>query len=791
MSFSTFYSLHFHSGQLPANIMTGEYNIYLVLLSYLIASVASYVALDMSAHLRQPTTTLFRILWLLGGAFVMGAGIWSMHFVGMLAFIMPMPMVYDYFWTGLSMLTAVLAAGMAFLFLMVKNPSSKHYLLSGIILGSAIPTMHYLGMAGMDGVKIHYKPGLFCLSIVVAIIAATASIWLSTKSDHGTFINRLRIKSACALIMGLAIVGMHYIGMFAAIFTPTADMVHHPNTMDPILLAIFITTIVMSVMIVALILSTSKYLYSTKMKEQNDFLISVLDNIRAGVVACDAHGQITLLNRTAQDILGEKINFMGLSIVNNNEALFTLHEGDQFKNSAIEINSLISDLIKGNAYHCEKGFIKTSNNHFTPISFSINPLPLIESEQFNGAVLIFINIIERLKNETALKLALKAAQQANQAKSNFLANMSHEIRTPLNGVMGMIQLLQLSNLSDKQKHYADMCLESSTNLLKIIGDTLDFSKIEAGKLSFENVSFNLTKELDPLMVTFEAQCLQKGLNIHIAIDNNIPSTLIGDPDKIKQIINNLVNNAIKFTPSEGKITIDINVDKVFECNLIIQFSITDSGIGIPSNVQSKIFEMFSQADESTTRKYGGTGLGLAITKQLVELMGGEINVSSDGKHGSTFLFTLNLGYRGNLSEIKNSISSKLKDCSSHLDVNILLVDDNELNRELVSEILKKLGYNIDAVNSGHAALNAIQKTEYKLIFMDCQMPEMDGFVTTQKIRDFDCLINKGNHERIIIALTANALQGTQNRCLEAGMNDYVTKPFNYEQLIDIIHKYIH
>jgi len=308
----TWYQNFFQLTAIPTDVITGNYNPSLVLLSYVIASMASYVALDMSAHLRKPTSLVFRIWWLLGGAFVMGAGIWSMHFVGMLSFNMhmAMPMTYDFVWTSASMIVAILTAGIAFLFFTIPHPTTKHYIMSGIILGIAIPTMHYTGMTGMNDVHIHYLPFPFTLSIIIAIVAATVALWLAVQSDKGTFAKRLRLKLISALIMGFAIVGMHYMGMYAAIFTPgemNTEAVMGFSKLDPTLLAIFITTIVISIMVGALILSTSKYFLTLGLQSERDFMEAVLNNMRGAVIASNSKNKISLFNSTLEEIFGKMV----------------------------------------------------------------------------------------------------------------------------------------------------------------------------------------------------------------------------------------------------------------------------------------------------------------------------------------------------------------------------------------------------------------------------------------------------------------------------------------------------
>ncbi|HET9843795.1 MAG TPA: MHYT domain-containing protein, partial [Gammaproteobacteria bacterium] len=419
------YHQFFQTGPIPSNVMLGEYNYFLVFVSYLIASFASFVALDMSAHLRRPASSLFRVCWLVGGAFAMGAGIWSMHFVGMLAFIMPMPMGYDLFWTGLSMVAAIIAAALAFMFFIIPNPQPRHYILSGVILGSAIPTMHYLGMAGMRGVEIHYIPLYFYCSILIAVIAATVGIWLSLKSDRRDFKTQFSWKLISALIMGFAITAMHYMGMYAAVFIPDHSEHHMTTPVDQVLLALFITIIVCSILIVALILSTARYLISVTEKNKN-FLKIVLDNMREGVIACDASGKITLVNRAAKTLFED---FAPITSILSDWLL-------QFdylnaKTDRIDTPSQfpLNRALQGETVRDCEIIVKGAAQKKTILLIDGQPLVGMNNENL-GAVIVWNDISSST-----------AAEQANKLKTAFLANMSHEIRTPLNGVMGMLQLL--------------------------------------------------------------------------------------------------------------------------------------------------------------------------------------------------------------------------------------------------------------------------------------------------------------------------------------------------------------
>jgi len=391
------YNHFFLTGPIPSNAMYGTYNLTLVFLSYVIASIASYVALDMSAHLRRPTTRTFYVVWLALGAFVMGLGIWSMHFVGMLAFIMKMPMSYDLRWTGASMVIAVIASLLAFLLFSIKQPQFKHYLMSGIALGAAIATMHYTGMAGMEGVKIHYELGLFSLSILIAIVASMAALWLSVQSDHGKFAVRTRLKLGSALIMGLAITGMHYTGMAAAIFTPEkmpTNMLH----LDPTLLSISVTMISLSIMLVALAGSTYKYFIDIKFKNKSDFLETILKNMTGGVIAFDARGKINLFNQAASEIYGPILEIGSpLSKWMEKFPLFT----PDFSKLAFE-ESPFSSVVQGNSIRGIEAVVKDHNGSKRSLVFEGQPLQGNEAENIGG-VIIFNDISKRKIDEEELK----------------------------------------------------------------------------------------------------------------------------------------------------------------------------------------------------------------------------------------------------------------------------------------------------------------------------------------------------------------------------------------------------
>jgi len=369
----------------------------------------------------------------------------------------------------------------------------------------------------------------------------------------------------------------------------------------------------------------------------------------------------------------------------------------------------------------------------------------------------------------------QAAAAASEAKSQFLAHMSHEIRTPLNGIIGIADILALSDLNDVQEQYIKTIRNSGEALLSIINDILDFSKIEAGKLELEATSFNLEDLLKSLKDLFIAQLKEKDLELHYTLDPNIPKYLTGDPLRLKQILLNLISNALKFTQKGG---IYLTAQALsLSPEIELELSVRDTGIGIPLDKQQSLFEAFTQVDSSTTRKYGGTGLGLQISKRLVEMMGGRIRLESKMDEGSTFTFSLAL----KAGEMPHAPAADAQAVghSPIADLNVLVAEDNPTNQMVVSAMLKKLGYVFDICNNGEEAIQALNKKQYDLILMDCQMPILDGFAATEQIR-----LNPDWKDLPIIALTAGATDKEQKQCFDAGMNDFLSKPIT----IDVLEK---
>ncbi len=518
-----------------------------------------------------------------------------------------------------------------------------------------------------------------------------------------------------------------------------------------------------------------------ELEERTAFFNSLIENSPIAIVAVGIDDIVQFCNPAFEsmfryrqaDIIGKSL----LKLITNSEV-------------RSEVATNREDLWKGKVIHTVSKRARSDGSLVDVEAFSV---PLGPSGHRTGAVMQYQDITERKRAEEALLRAKDAAEAASRTKSEFLANMSHEIRTPMNGIIGMTELTLDTELTPEQREYLGLVQTSADSLLKLINDILDFSKIEAGKVDVEKIEFPFQRSLDETLKSLAVRARQKNVELTWRVAPGIPEYLRGDAGRLRQILVNLVGNAVKFT-ARGEIEVSVEAESESDANVLLHFQVRDSGIGIPKEKQEMIFEAFTQVDSSTTRNYGGTGLGLAITSQLVHLMGGKIWVESEPGRGSIFHFTSCFELTG---AVPRTAASRDPEAIRPLPLRaavpstpqaaqgmkVLLAEDNAVNRRLTIALLQKRGHHIAAAENGQQALDALERENFDLVLMDVQMPVLDGLDAIRAIRAKEQ--SSGLHLPII-ALTAHAMKGDRERCLASGADDYVTKPIRTPDLLAAI-----
>ncbi len=527
---------------------------------------------------------------------------------------------------------------------------------------------------------------------------------------------------------------------------------------------------------------TSQKLAEQKLRESENKTRIILDHSAAAITLTDKDEKIVSWNKFTEQLLGMKSADLYMKPIS-----FLYPKEEWKKIRAEDIRNL------GSKHHFETKVIR-KDGKIIDVDLSVN---VLKDDQGNivGSVGIVHDITERKRTQEILLQAKIAAEEANRAKSMFLANMSHEVRTPMNAILGMIDLTLDTPLSDEQMDNLKTAKDAAGNLLNLINDILDLSRVESGKIKLEAIEFNLRNVIHSVCKGLTVLSKNKNLELVWTVHSSVPEFLEGDPLRLRQIIINLVNNAIKFT---HKGTIELSVEALSaehdECQL--KFCVSDTGIGIAKDKQPKIFEVFSQADDSTTRRYGGTGLGLAISKRLVEMMGGRIWLESEEFKGSRFQFivtfkikekTSSMAVQGDLADSSETSTAGGQDFLKN--AHILLAEDNLVNQKVATKVLEKRGCVVKIAQNGQEAVDSVSRENFDMVLMDVQMPILDGLEATKIIRDEE----KQTGKRVpIVAMTARAMDGDEKKCFEAGMDGYISKPIEpakvYETIEQILSK---
>ncbi len=751
---------------LPESTLVGAYDHRLVSVSVLIAVLSAYTALDLAARVTAARGRV-RFAWLTGGATAMGIGIWSMHYIGMLAFSLPVRILYDWPTVLLSLLAAVFASGVA-LFVVSRQRMGWSKALAGcVVMGSGIAAMHYIGMAAMRLPAMYtYSPGLVILSVVLAVAISLVALGLTFYfRDEPQAWGWQKIASA--IVMGAAIPVMHYTGMAAASFTASAELPDLSHAGDVSAIGAAGITIV-AFMVLSLTVLTA--LVDRRFSAQALELESSEERYRQLVESAQVilwrrniqTSQFTYVNQEAQTLLGYPL---GQWMAEPTFWPDRIHQEDR---------ALVESCCTRAA---QERLPQTFEHRMTQASGGI--VWLKTSVQRGAGDSLHEELVGVMADITERKVAQEAAEAANRAKSDFLATMSHEIRTPMNGILGMTELVLDSEVTAEQRDHLGMVRFSAEALLSIINDILDFSKIEAGKFDLENIPFALRETMGETMKSLAFRVHKKGLELVYEIKPEVPELLLGDPGRLRQILINLLGNAIKFT-EKGEIVVTIDEEgEPSELSTGLHFSVKDTGLGIPPDKQQKIFEAFSQADSSTTRKYGGTGLGLTICSRLVELMNGRIWVESRPGEGSTFHFTIRLAVQSAPGARPAPVQPE-----QLRQLPVLVVDDNSTNRQLLHLMLSRWGMRPTAVEGGRLALEALELARqaghaFPLVLLDGHMPEMDGFAVARQVRDTPELAGTA-----LMMLTSGGAPGDGARCRELGISAYLTKPIRPAELLE-------
>ncbi len=761
----------------PTLLLTGRYDWPLVLLSLVVASLTSALALQV-AGVAKPAKGWRRQAILATGALALGGGIWSMHFIGMLAFELCAQVAFDAHITAISMVPAVIASWVALALLARHQLDGWRLVVGGVLVGAGIGTMHYTGMAAMEmSLALRYDPLWFAASIVVAVLLAMLALWI--RFGLAGRIHRHWAIALGGLVMGCAIAGMHYTAMGAARFVGLGDGPCNTSVANAGWLALAVTVMALAISAItagANGLLALRRLNTDLMDERRRMLTmeqalrdsetkyrTVIANSPGVTFRCrmDENWSMLLINDAveeltgwpAQDFLEGRQHFAAL-----------IHRHDQERVNASVETAVAADAPYSIEYrvHTREAGERWVSERGRAVRDARGAAQWIDG--------VILDITEPKRLQRQLEEAKERAESAAAAKSAFLANMSHEIRTPMNAILGFTELLLDTTLTDSQRRHLTTVRGSARSLLSLLNDILDTAKLDKGAMELEVVDFSLRTVCEQALDSLRLLAQRKNLALHLDYPGAEPRFFKGDPLRVQQVLLNLVGNAIKFT-ERGVVTLRMRQE-----GGQIHLAVIDTGIGIAADRLDRIFDAFAQADASTTRRFGGTGLGTTISRQLVERMGGRITVESEVDQGSTFHVWLPLP----AGDAARAESDATEAAVTLPPLRLLVADDVAQNGELLQIILGREGHQVTLASDGLQALKAFSDERFDAVLMDVHMPGLDGLGATRRIRNFEHAQGRGHTP--VVALTASVLEEDRQAALAAGMDGFAVKPLDPARL---------
>ncbi|HEY0923875.1 MHYT domain-containing protein [Rheinheimera pacifica] len=755
-------------------LLAGSYDASLVLLSFLIAVFSSAIAIHITAQAISVKKKSLRLLMLGSGSIALGGGVWSMHFIGMLAFALCTSVSYQPGLTFLSMIPSIAASWVALDLISKKQLRSLQLLSGGVLVGAGIGTMHYMGMAAMQmSVALRYDLPMFLLSILVAVVLAIIALWVRFGLRRFNLAPHW-LTLLSSVVMGAAISGMHYTGMAAARFVPPPGFTAINDSNDiswQLSLAVAFITLMITGLVVAVNL-LFKYrelnwqvnAKETLARENEEKYRSLISNIPGAAYRClhNDNWDMLFISDAVELLSGYPASDFMLPSPRRSWSDL-VHPADKATTTQL-------DLYQGGftleyRIRHQDGSWRWILEHGEAIKSDSGDIIWLDG--------FLMDITTRKQMEQELVLARDIAEQAAEARAAFLANMSHEIRTPMNAIIGFSDLMLSDDLPPQQHKHLQTIHSAARSLLHLLNDILDSAKLEKGKLELEYTDFSLPALLDTVVSTLWLQARKKQLQLTLELDPAAGEFYYGAPDRLRQVLTNLLGNAIKFT-EHGSVGVKVQLSAPSE----LTFSISDTGIGISPQRLPYIFDAFTQADASMSRRFGGTGLGTTISKQLVELMGGQISVQSTEGVGSCFSFTVPLQPGVALVQQNTDRALALPALS------VLITDDIVQNLELLQLMLERAGHTVVAVADGEQAVAAVQQQHFDVVLMDIQMPVMDGLEACRLIRQWEQAQQR--KPLPVIALTASVLDEDKVAAKEAGMQGFASKPVDFAVLTNEI-----